>query len=439
MRKGLLLLSSILVLLVGISAVSAQDDLESVDPSGQTVVYWHQYQNDSAQGNAMAAIIEEFNASNEWGITVEGSFQGTYSDLSTLINAGIVSGDLPNLVAGYANDAAGYAADGSAVDLSPYMSSEAWGLGAEPDINQGLVAANTVDGQVLAFPNQSSAQVMAYNQTLLSALGYDAPPTDAAAFSEAVCAISQMEGPNGEDLQGYAITTDASAFESWVASMGGSIYHDGAYDFTSEAVTSVLQMYADWYSQGCAYTPAERFGEQVDFNNGILPFYVTSSAGFTFILDGFVTSGVEADWQIMTFPHSEGNEVIQAFVPSIIVLPSTPEQQLASWLFLKYLASPEVGAQWSEGTGYFNPVPSSADLMADGEFSFEGLAPYFNAANALINGDIPVYSSPAISSYSTVRGLISTAIADVTSNGIDVATAAQTLQDGADQALADSQ
>src|SRR5829696_4566395 len=224
MRKALLLLSSILVLLMGISAVSAQDDLESVDPSGQTVVYWHQYQNDSAQGDTIAAIIEEFNSTNEWGITVEGTFQGTYSDLSTLINAGIVSGDLPNLVAGYANDAAGYAADGSAVDLTPYMTSETWGLGAEPDINQSLIDANTVDGQVLAFPNQSSAQVIAYNQTLLSALGYDAPPTDVEGFSEAVCAIAEMEGPNGEDLQGYAITTDASAFESWVASMGGSIY-----------------------------------------------------------------------------------------------------------------------------------------------------------------------------------------------------------------------
>ena len=59
MRRALLF---ILVLILGVSVVSAQDDLESVDPSGQTVVYWHQYQNDSAQGNTMAAIIEEFNA-----------------------------------------------------------------------------------------------------------------------------------------------------------------------------------------------------------------------------------------------------------------------------------------------------------------------------------------------------------------------------------------
>lgn len=441
MRRALLGFSVILVLLMGISAISAQDTLDEVDPTGQTVVYWHQYQNESAQGNTMAAIIEQFNSTNEWGITVEGSFQGTYSDLSTLINNGIISGELPNLVAGYANDAAGYAADGSVVGLENYMASERWGLGAEPDINAGLIGANTTeDGFVLAFPNQSSAQVFAYNQTLLSALGYDAPPTSIDEFKDVACSVAEMTGPNGEDLQGFAITTDASAFESWVASQGGRIFHDGAFDFQSEAVINTLQMYADLYSNGCAYMPAERFGEQVDFNNGILPFYITSTAGFTFVINGFADSGVEADWGVQTFPHTEGNEIIQAFIPSIIMMPATPEQQLASWLFLKYLTTPEVAIQWSEGSGYFNPVPSTAEALAASTNFAPGLAPYFAASNAIINNpDIPVYSSPAVAAYSRVRGLISTAIADVTSNGIAVADVAAALQAGADQAVADTQ
>jgi ABC-type glycerol-3-phosphate transport system substrate-binding protein len=255
-----------------------------------------------------------------------------------------------------------------------------------------------------------------------------------------VCASANSTGPNGEDRLGFAITTDASAFESWVAGAGGTIYADGAFDFKSDAVTSTLAFYKELYDEGCAYLPAERFGEQVDFNNGLTPYYVTSTAGFTFVLSGFADAGYNPEWGITTFPYTEGNQAVNAFVPSIIVLESTPEQELASWLFLKYFASPEVAVQWSSGTGYFNPVPSSAEALATTEFSFEGLAPYFNAANALItNPDIRVITSPAISAYSTVRGLISTAIADVTSNGVDVATVADTLQAGADQALADSQ
>ncbi len=440
MRKALTVLSLVLILALGVSAISAQSDLESVDPTGQTITYWHQYQNDSAQGNTMAAIVDAFNKNNEWGITVDASFQGNYSTLQETISNGIISGELPNLVAGYANAAASFALDKSTVDLMPYLTSPKWGLGDNPDINQGLLNADTVDGQLLAFPNQSSAQVFAYNQTLLSSVGIDAPPTTIDEFKTDACTVANATGANGEDLQGYAFTTDASAFESWVASMGGSIYQDGKFVFAdNDAVKNTLQMYQDLYNQGCAYTPAEQYGDQTDFNNGVLAFYVTSTAGFTYVISGFQSSGVTADWGIQTFPHTDDNQIIQAFVPSIIMMPSTPEKQLASWLFLKYLATPDVGVQWSEGSGYFNPVPSSAAALETSTNFSAGLAPYFNQANAMLNNpDIKVYSSPAISAYSTVRNLISTAIADVTSNGVDVDTVIATLQSGADQALADS-
>src|SRR5688572_26474645 len=113
MRKLLSVVSVVLVFAMGLGVIRAQDSIEGVDPTGQTIVYWHQYQNESAQGNTIAAIVEQFNSTNEYGITVEASFQGSYGDLSALVNAGITSGELPNLVAGYANDAASYARDGS--------------------------------------------------------------------------------------------------------------------------------------------------------------------------------------------------------------------------------------------------------------------------------------------------------------------------------------
>ncbi|MEP7294364.1 MAG: extracellular solute-binding protein [Chloroflexota bacterium] len=428
-----------LLFVLGISAVSAQDDLESVDPTGQTVVYWHQYQVDSAQGNTMDAIIADFNANNQWDITVEGSFQGSYGPLGELINAGITSGELPNMVAGYVNAAASYDRDGVVVDLTPYMTSETWGFGSDHDLNESLLAANTIDGRLLAFPNQSSVQVMTYNQDLLTELGFDAPATTRDEFTEQACASANSTGPNGEDRFGFPLTTDGSAFESWVHSAGGNIYHDGAFDFSSEPVISTLQFYQDLYNEGCAYIPAVRFGEQTDFNQGLTPFYVTSSAGFSFIIDGFNTADYHPTWDLMTFPHSEGNESLNAFTPSIIVLQSTPEQDLASWLFLKYLAQPEVGVQWSEGSGYFNPIPSSSEALQTGTFSMEGMGTYFNAANDLLNRtDLDIFSSPPLAAYDTVRGLVSTAIADVTSNGMPAADVAATLQAAADQALADS-
>ena len=56
-----------------------------VDPSGQTVTFW--YQHSGSREEALQEIIADFNANNEYGITVEGSNQGGYGDIfSKMLN-----------------------------------------------------------------------------------------------------------------------------------------------------------------------------------------------------------------------------------------------------------------------------------------------------------------------------------------------------------------
>src|SRR5690606_29007820 len=129
------------------------------------------------------------------------------------------------------------------------------------------------------------------------------------------------------------------------------IFDGENYLFESEPSINALQLYKDLYDQGCGYIPAERFAEQADFARGLTPFFATSTAGFTFVVQAFVDSGYEAEWSVTTFPHTEGNHVLQVFIPSIIIVGGTPEEQVASWLFLKSLITPEAGALWSSSTG----------------------------------------------------------------------------------------
>ena len=42
----------------------------------------------------MQAIVDDFNANNDWGITVTALDQGQYNDLKTRSNAAIQSGDV---------------------------------------------------------------------------------------------------------------------------------------------------------------------------------------------------------------------------------------------------------------------------------------------------------------------------------------------------------
>lgn len=50
---------------------------------------------------------------------------------------------------------------------------------------------------------------------------------------------------------------------------------------------------------------------------------------------------------------------------SYVVLKSTPEEQLASWLFVRWLLSPENQKQWVEVTGLF-PLRNSALTLLGG-------------------------------------------------------------------------
>ena len=159
MRK--LVFVTLLLLMLSLGLAQAQGDVnyEGIDPSGQTVVYWHQYTEDSSQGDTMTRLIEEFNSSNEYGITVEALHQGSYGPIEDLMNTAILSGELPNLVAGYANAVAGWANEGVVVDLNLLLNSPAWGIAADEqaNLNFNLLDVNQLDfapfyGMRVAWP-----------------------------------------------------------------------------------------------------------------------------------------------------------------------------------------------------------------------------------------------------------------------------------------------
>ena len=51
-----------------------------VDPSGQTITFWHVWGSGST-GEGLTALVDEFNATNEWGINVEALDQGRHSEM----------------------------------------------------------------------------------------------------------------------------------------------------------------------------------------------------------------------------------------------------------------------------------------------------------------------------------------------------------------------
>ena len=415
------------------------DNFAGVDPSGVTVTYWHQY-NSPSQLATVTGLVNAFNAGNPYGITVNAIAQGNYNDIRTAMNNASISGDLPNLVAGFNNDALSYDLDGAMVDLTPYYNDVKWGYAGDAgaEINQNIINGfRYEDGRLLGWVNQVSANVLAVNSGMLSALGFEAAPATLAQFKEVACAAatSDLTGAEGGNVQGFPIVADASQFESFVASIGGSIWAEGAWNFTNEQSVAVLQLMADMYKEGCAYIPQERFGNTNDFARGLNPMALGSSAGIPIIMGGIESAGnVVENWTVtVTPPLAEGEKgALQLFTPGIMMGAGTPEEQLASWIFLRFFTQADVSQQWAEAMSFF-PVNLTAAA------NLTPANPYFGTINDLIASDaVSIYLSPQQLSYGAIREILATGIADVTSGGLDVMEVAQRMTDDAAAALADS-
>jgi len=415
------LLAMLMLLTLGLGLVQAQGDMsyEGVDPSGQTVVYWHQYSDDSSQAETMAALVADFNSSNEYGITVETIHQGSYGPIQDLMNTAILSGELPNLVAGYANAVAGWANEGVVVDINLLLNSPHWGIAADEqaNLNFNLLNVNQLDfppfyGMRVAWANQNSLNVFYTNLDIVEALGFERRvPATLAEFEEIACAAGASD-----TVQGYPLDTGTSHFESFVAAHGGAIFDGDAdsYIFESAEVLAALELFTRMLENDCAYLFAERYQNTGDFAIGLTPFAAGSSAGIPFITWDAATAEMTDEWVVSAFPSAEGvGATIQLFVPSQAILTATPEAELATWLFVKYLAGKEAQLAWSGATGYFSIRNDIEVTEADFTEPRMPYARFIEVSGILSDESVSVYSSPGLPSYSAVRGLVPNVIAEV--------------------------
>ncbi len=346
-------------------------DLENVDPSGQEVTYW--YQHTGSREELMLSMIDEFNRTNEWGITVSGESQGGYDELYQKIIAGIPAHQLPSMSVAYQNQAATYATQGVLVSLDPYIDSAKWGY-SQAELDDFFPIALGADylpqfNARYGWPPYKSMEVMYYNQDWLTELGFDGPPTTWDEFEQMACAASAQpfSGATGDgEPMGYVYSVDASRFATFVFSRGGNIIGaDGTqYVFGEQPGVDTLTYWQNLVDKGCAKQATEAYGDQTDFGNGFSLFTVGSISGLAYYGTA-VDAGAGFQWSVNPPPHSTPNPRMNIYGASQSIYVSTPEQQLAAWLFTKYLSEPAPQALWASSTGYFPTRASAADLLKD--------------------------------------------------------------------------
>jgi multiple sugar transport system substrate-binding protein/sn-glycerol 3-phosphate transport system substrate-binding protein len=353
-------------------AATGEGAYAGVDPTGQTVVWWHQHS--GSREERLLLLIEEFNTTNEFGITIDPQNQGGYDEIRDKVNSSIAAGELPAaLLVGYQNDQSFYQLNDTLVDLDLLMNDATWGLSTEEiaDFYPAFLeqSVNPIfDNQRLGFPPNRSMEVLFYNQTWLEELGFAGPPTTPDEFKEMACAAAAAVG---DGTGGYILRDDASAVAAWTFAFGGDVLtEDGtAYVYNSPATVEAMTFLKGMVDEGCAYFFTEGFpNPQFAARKGI--FAQGSSSGIPFYAGDVATAaadqGREPDvWGVAAIPHTTAEPVQNIYGGDVMIAKTTPEQEVAAWVFIKWFTSPEIQARWSEISGYFPTRASTGGFFSE--------------------------------------------------------------------------
>jgi multiple sugar transport system substrate-binding protein/sn-glycerol 3-phosphate transport system substrate-binding protein len=406
-------------------------NLEELDLQDQEIVFWYQHTREREE--AMLALIEDFNRANPHGITVRGEYAGNYGDIYNKMMVGLQGGALPNLLVAYQNQAQVYYLADGVVDLTPYMNSPKWGLSPEArqDYFQSFVNQDNVDGVQVGFPPNRSMEILYYNVDWLRELGYEGPPRTWEEFAE-MCRKAHAQPFSRSERKarslGFLIEADASRLASMVFSRGGDFMNPAgtAYTLNTSEAREAMQMVQNLVEEGAVELLSERYGDTRDFSVGQVLCAIRSSSGLPFFKSG-VSSGLGFEWNVGPLPHTGKQPVMNAYGASVSVCRTTPEQQLAAWLFVKWLTEPEQQARWVRASNYFPVRRSTARELDD---YFEKNPRYRTAYELLDYGK----SEPAVVGYEPVRRLIAQSMVEIV-EGTEVGPVLERLERNANATL----
>ncbi|MCF7930815.1 MAG: extracellular solute-binding protein [Acholeplasmataceae bacterium] len=285
---------------------------------------------------------------------------------------------LPNLVQGTSEHMAEYIYHDLLLNLDPFQNNSVYGLidnDSIDDIIPSFVeecSQYDANHSLYALPFAKTTEIMIYNQTAFNSIGLNAPQT----WQEIETLDTSLKtyGSQFNNLNQIVSATYESTsnlFSTFIKQYGGAYTSLDFDTMTGQALwvdqaDSIAAMnfikdnkafitIPDYWDESYASTP---FIEQKTF------IVIASSSDIRYYmppidtLTGLPTFIVEAGIVPYNSDVLDSQFAIQRGTDLGLLDTGTIQEQLASWLFLKFLTSTEINADWSMKTGYL-PVRSS--------------------------------------------------------------------------------
>lgn len=343
------------------------------------------------------SFANQFNAENEWGIKVSTKNQVSFANLYETVTASLPTSERPTMVIALPEHAQWWNDNGVVADLTPYAQDPRYGMDAT-DIpivfwNQDLAGDVRV-----GIPAQRTAQFLLRNETWAGELGFASVPGTSTEFRRQACGANASlradNDPANDALGGWLVNTESMTAHAWMLSFGGGVLEEGNYRFLAPGNVETFKFLRELSENGCAWqsTSANPFSA---FANRQALFITADVSDLPDVARAFAAANSTDNWSVLPFPSEDGG-LIAVYGSSYVVLNASNEEELAAWLFIRWLLEEEQDARWVEVTHLFPLRSSTLSLLGD----YERSRPQWRQAVDLIpQGEM----QPQLGSWRTVK------------------------------------
>ena len=366
--------------------------------NGLTLDVWDPFY--GAPSSVFESQVDEFNSTNPWGILVQAKSFQNYTELYEQASAAVHGPDRPDVVIGLPEYAVEWNSEQAVLELSPYVSDPLYGLSdAEiADFPSVLWEQDQVGEARLAMPAQRTTRLLLYNQSWAEELGFENVPTNVTEFKEQACKANQFmrsdADPQNDAQGGWLIDIHPITDLSWLLAFGGGAQESSGFRFLRPENIEATRFIKGLAEDSCAWK-TQNIDPLSRFVNRSALFATAGLEDLPDLARAFASAGNRDKWTVLPFPGT-ANSALVVYGSSYILLESDEPDQLAAWLFVRWLLSPENQADWVNSAGVFPLQASTMSLLSD---YAAGHPQWEEAVNLLPQGQI----TPQLAAWRTVR------------------------------------
>ena len=322
-----------------------------------TIDFWHTRSGD--HGKLLDEQIKKFNETNTLGITVVGTYQGSYYDVLAKVKTAYGTDTAPTLALVGAGGIEELAENGAVKDMAPYVERDEWDLENIPESLRYYM--EHYEGQIIEFPYLVSSAIIYYNKQY-----YSAEPTSLEEFAEMAKEITA----NNPGVVGMGIGLDTGFIQRPILrSLGAPGLTLGGGDqpalLDDDYLITHMNDWKSWIDGGyCASVDAVDSSTKMRnaFLSGKQAAYVSSSADLKQVIQDCEANNI--DLGVAKFVGYGGYCAPIGGGGLVVLETASAQETAAAWEFIKFLFEDEQVIENAIRTGYL-PYTHSAGTNAD--------------------------------------------------------------------------